>query len=175
MMATVLMLLASERFRDCEYLVPRAFFEQANIEVITSSTSKFVKGRFGYTIEVDFLLENIDAQKFDGIFFVGGGGAVEYAENMIAKKLFGTFLSLNKPVAAICAAPRNLLKWGYLKNKKCTGFDSDGVFSQLALENGAIPLPEEFVVRDGNILTANGPEASEACALVFIDLIKNNI
>jgi putative intracellular protease/amidase len=172
MIAKVLMLLAPERFRDCEYLVPRAFFDQAHIEVTTTSANKLIKGRFGYTLEVDLLLENIDVQKFDGIFFVGGGGAVEYAENMIAKDLFGSFLRLNKPVAAICAAPINLLKWGYLENRKCTGFDSDGVFSTLAIECGAIPLPHELVILDGNILTANGPEASEACALAFIDLVK---
>ena len=170
-MIKVLMLLAPERSRVCGYLVPRAFFDQANFEVSTSSTNHIVRGRFGYAVHIDILLEEVEAENYDGIFFVGGGGSVEYADNTIAKNLFGSFLRLNKPVAAICAAPRNLLKWGYLENKKCTGFDADGVFSQLAKEYKAIGMPHEKVVVDGNILTANGPEASEACALAFIELL----
>jgi protease I len=170
-MIQVLMLLAPERFRDCEYLVPRAFFEQANLQVTTSSTKDTATGRFGYSVQIDILLEEVEEEKYDGIFFVGGGGSVEYADNGIAKNLFGAFLKSNKPVAAICAAPRNLLKWGYLENKKCTGFDVDGVFSQLAKEHKAIGMPQEEMVVDGNILTANGPEASEACALAFIELL----
>lgn len=170
-MIKVLMILAPERFRDCEYLVPRAFFEQANFQVITSSIDDIAEGRFGFKVQIDILLGDVQSENYDGIFFVGGSGSVEYADNAIAKNLFGAFLKSNKPVAAICAAPRNLLKWGYLENKKCTGFDADGVFSQLAQVHNAIGMPHEEVVVDGNILTANGPEASEACALAFIELL----
>ena len=35
-----------------------------------------------------------------------------------------------------------------------------------------IGMPEENVVEDGLILTANGPEASEACAITFINLLN---
>ena len=165
------MLLASQRFRDCEYLVPKAFFEQAGIEVHTASTSLVSNGRFGFIVHNQLLVQYINPTQFDGIYFVGGAGSSEYLNNETAKGIFQAFLDLNKPIAAICAAPRNFLHWGLLKNKKSTGFDSDGVFSQMALENGSVSLLHEKVVIDGLILTANGPEASEESALAFIKLL----
>lgn len=167
----IVMVLASEKFRDIEYLVPKAFFEQAGIEVFSASTAINSIGRFGYEVKNNFLIEQIDSNMFDGIYFVGGGGSTQYLNNDVAKSIFTAFLELNKPIAAICAAPRNFLHWGLLKNKKSTGFDADGVFSKMAIEFGSIGLPEEKVVVDGLILTANGPEASEESALAFIQLL----
>lgn len=168
----ILMLLASKTFRDCEYLVPKAFFEQAGFVVSSTSTSEISIGRFGFQVHNDVLLGNVVSDDFEGIYFVGGGGSVEYLDNDTAKKLFQTFLTNSKPIAAICAAPRNFLKWGLLKNKRSTGFDSDGVFSKMALENNAIGMPDQKVVVDGLILTANGPEAAEESALTYIELLN---
>jgi len=169
----IVMVLASEKFRDIEYIVPRAFFEEAGIEVVSASTTQHSIGRFGYKVKNDLLIEEIDPNKFDGIYFVGGSGSTQYLTNGVAKSIFTEFLKLNKPIAAICAAPRNFLHWGLLKNKKSTGFDADGVFSKMAVEFGSTALPEEKVVVDGLILTANGPEASEESALTFIQLLQS--
>ncbi|MBC7451410.1 MAG: DJ-1/PfpI family protein, partial [Cytophagales bacterium] len=127
-MKTILMVLASERFRDIEYLVPRAFFEQHGWKVQTASSSLLSKGRFGYEVKNDFILSEVQTADFQGIYMVGGAGALEYLENMEAKKLFETFLEQNKPIAAICAAPRNFLAWGFLNGKMATGFNADGEF-----------------------------------------------
>lgn len=169
----IILLLASQMFRDCEYLVPKAFFEQAGFDVKTASTTLVSTGRFGYSVQNDLLLDQVQADAFDGIYFVGGGGSSEYRENVQAKALFQSFLNNNKPIAAICAAPRNFMHWGLLKNKKSTGFDADGVFSELAIKHGSIGLPADKVVVDGLILTANGPEAAEESALAYIQLIRS--
>jgi putative intracellular protease/amidase len=169
----IVMVLASGKFRDIEYLVPRAFFERAGIDVVTASTAYNSIGRFGYEVKNDLLIEEIDPYTFDGIYLVGGGGSAEYLDNNTAKLIFEKFLNLNKPIAAICAAPRNFLHWGLLKDKRSTGFDTDGVFSKMALECSSIALPEEKVVVDGLILTANGPEASEESALAYIELLRS--
>lgn len=169
----IVMVLASEKFRDIEYIVPRAFFEQAGIKVSVASTKLTAVGRFGFSVSSDVLIEYLNPADYDGVFFVGGAGSIEYIDNLSAKAVFEKFLLLNKPIAAICAAPRNFLKWGLLKNKKSTGFDADGVFSKMATEYGAIALPDEKVVVDGLILTANGQEASEESALAFIQLLHS--
>lgn len=168
----IVMLLASEKFRDCEFIVPKAFFEQSGMKVSVASTKLLATGRFGFSVSSDVLIEYLNPADYDGIFFVGGAGSIEYIENLKAKEVFENFLKLNKPIGAICAAPRNFLKWGILKGKKCTGFDADGVFSSMAKEYGAVGMPEENVVEDGLILTANGPEASEACAIAFMQLLN---
>jgi len=168
----IVMLVASEKFRDCEFIVPKAFFEQSGIKVTVASTKLAAIGRFGYSVSPDVLIDYLNPADYDGIFFVGGTGSIEYIDNFKAKTIFENFLKLNKPVAAICAAPRNFLKWGILNGKKCTGFDVDGIFSSMAKEYGALCMPNEQVVEDGLILTANGPEASEACAIAFINLLN---
>jgi len=45
-MKKVCMILAPTNFRDLEFLVPKAFFEANNIEVITTSTTNISQGRF---------------------------------------------------------------------------------------------------------------------------------
>ena len=173
-MKNILMVLASETFRDIEFLVPKAFFEQAGWTVQTASSKKESVGRFGYKVQNDFLLEEVSADSFNGIYFVGGKGALEYLDNDVAKKLFETFLEQGKPVAAICAAPKNFLKWGLLKGKNATGNNSGQEFQHMAEEYGATPYLLESVVVDGLILTASGPEASEESANKYIELLNNH-
>ena len=168
----ILMILASQNFRDIEYIVPRAFFEKAGIEIKTASSTKNSIGRYGYSVQNDFLVQEIKAEDYNGIYLVGGGGSMEYMENENAKKLFSSFLKLNKPVGAICMAPRNFLHWGFLKEKNATGWNDDKGFSKMANEVGAVDHSETNVVVDGLILTANGPEAAEESAMEFIKLLK---
>ncbi len=167
----ILLLLASKNFRDIEYIVPRAFFERAGIVVHTTSTTTESIGRFGFVVQNDLALKDAHATNYDGIYFVGGAGSLEYLYNTVAKNLFTSFLVSKKPIAAICAAPRNFLTWGLLTNKNASGWNEDGAFSVLAKKHGAIDQATATVVVDGLILTANGPEASEESALAFIELL----
>ncbi|MFM7021967.1 MAG: DJ-1/PfpI family protein [Flavobacteriales bacterium] len=168
----IVMILASENFRDIEYITPRAFFEQAGFQIHTSSTTPVSKGRFGFSVKHDVQLQDIKAANYDGIYLVGGGGSMEYMENETAKNIFTSFLNANKPVGAICMAPRNFIHWGFLKGKNATGWNNDRGFSKMATENGVKDNAQQAVVVDGLILTANGPEASEESALEFIKLLK---
>jgi putative intracellular protease/amidase len=164
------MILASERFRDVEYIVPRAFFEKKGFKVSTASSAKLSTGRFGYEVINDFMIDELHVKNFDGIYFVGGTGSTEYIQNEKARLLTEAFFVAQKPIAAICAAPRNFLHWGLLKGRRATGHNGDGQFPRLALQFGAIPEPEKTVVYDDGILTASGPEASEESALAFMKL-----
>ena len=170
-MKKVLMVLASSEFRDIEYIVPRAFFEQNGFEVKTASSTSDSLGRFAYKVVNDFLLKDVDTSAFDGLCFVGGSGSLQYIEDDIAKDLTLQFLKEGKIVGAICAAPRNFLHWGILKDKNATGHNWDNQFEAICTENGAVFIPDKAVVVDGNILTGNGPEASEEFALKFIAML----
>jgi len=167
----ILMVLASERFRDIEYIVPKAFFEQEGYKVVTASSKAVSTGRFGFRVENNLLIDNAKEDGYDGIYFVGGAGSLEYIENGNAKKLAESFYSAGKPVGAICAAPRNLLHWGMLKNRHATGHNWDGKFAELAVSFGAKPALDHTVVIDNGIMTANGPEAAEESALKFMEML----
>ena len=96
------------------------------------------------------------------IIFVGGPGARNYFDNQTALGLARKFLEEDKLVTAICIGPAILAKAGVLKNKQATIWarpnKMEGV--EILKENGAVYVVQDVVI-DGNIITANGPEAAE--------------
>lgn len=169
-MKKILMVLAPENFRDSEYIVPRAFWEQLGATVETTSLTLESKGRFGYEVVHGFLLDEARAVDYDGIFFVGGGGSLIFREDEVAKSLTLDFVAANKVYGAICAAPQNFAVWGLLAGKRCTGFNDDGKFAALCASVGA-----EFVdspaVTDGKLCTGTGPTAAEITAIKYWELL----
>ena len=165
------MVVAASEFRDIEYIVPKAFFEQAGHKVTTSSSTPESIGRFGYKIGIDLLVKEVDVNLFDGVFFVGGKGSLQFLEDDTAKNMVLSFISQQKLVGAICAAPRNFLSWGIMKGRKATGHNWDGEFGNLCKDNRAEYIEDQAVVIDNGVLTANGPEASEEAALKFMSLL----
>lgn len=166
------MVLAAENFRDLEYIVLRSIWLQKGAEIQTCSVKPISVGRFGYKVSHDLLISEAKASDYDAIFFVGGTGSLYFAEHMATKRLTLEFLSQNKYIGAICAAPRNFLTWGILDGKKCTGHNWDEKFGEIAEENGATYIPNNVVI-DGNILTSDGPESAEQCANEFWKLINS--
>lgn len=171
-MKKILMVLAKENFRDVEYITPKAFFEQSEIEVKTVSSLKESKGKFGFKVSNDLTFDdNFESLlDFDGIVFVGGFGCLDYLNNELVRHLALSYRDSNKLIAAICSAPKLLLAYGILDGKKCTGNDFDKNFATVAAEHGA-DYDEDIVpvVVDGKIITANGPKASEEFALKIIE------
>jgi putative intracellular protease/amidase len=170
-MKKVLIIVAPKEFRDVEYIVPRAFWEQVGMEVKTASSVRESRGRFGFVVQNDFLIDEVSADDFDGIFFVGGMGSLEFADDPSAKALAESFVAQGKAVGAICAAPRLLLQWGIMEGKKCTGNEWDGTLAEMCSKYGATYV-EEPVVVDGNICTAEGPGVAEQTALAFQELLR---
>ena len=164
------MILASENFRDIEYLVPRDFFEQNNYSVKTASVTENSIGRFGFEVRNDYLFDQINSDDFAGIFFVGGSGSLDLQDNEDIRSLVTEFVNEGKVCGAICAAPKNLLVWELLIGKRCTGWNGDNEFSKLCKKYGAI-FEDKKVVVDKNIVTGNGPKASEEIAIEFMRLL----
>lgn len=165
------MVVAPKNFRDLEYIVPRALWQQKGAKVISASSTPVSTGRFGYTVQNDFLLEQISSDNFDGVFFVGGAGILDLQNDSNAKYIATDFAETGNPVGSICAAPRNLLSWGLLNGKECTGHNWDGNFPSLCSQFGA-KYKDAPVVVDGFFCTANGPEAAEEAALEFWKMLQ---
>ena len=167
----ILMVLAPSDFRDEEYLLPREEFEKANADVMTSSVIDIAVGRFGCEEEIDIQLKEAAAENFDAIFWVGGGGCLEYMTNEDARALAGEFFLQKKVTGAICAAPRLLLAWRLLEGKRVTGWNSDNNLEKLAIQGGAIYTGADVEV-DGKILTADGPDSAKKAGVEFLKLLE---
>lgn len=165
----ILMIIAHRNFRDEEYFIPKKIFEKSGYKVITASSSlRTAKGMLGGKVRPDILLKNVKIKDFEAIIFVGGSGSTEYWDSKIAHKLAREAVKHKKILAAICLAPGTLAKSGVLKNKKATIFVSG---KNVLEKNGAIYINKNVVI-DKNIITANGPAASEEFAKKILNLLK---
>jgi protease I len=170
----IAMIVASEDFRDEEYFVPRGIFEetQATIRVVSDELG-IAQGVDGGEMNIDIDLADLDVSDFDAVIFIGGPGALSHLDNEDSYKIAKETLSYNKILAAICVSPAILAKAGVLDGKKATVWTSalDKSAQKILEQNGAI-YQKEPVVRDGNIITADGPSAAKQFANTILDAIK---
>jgi protease I len=76
-----------------------------------------------------------------------------------------------KVIAAICIAPTLLAKAGLLKYKKATVWNGDRMQEAFLKREGAIYTDEPLTI-DGNIITANGPDAAEQFGKAIAEALK---
>ncbi|GHT36492.1 DJ-1 family protein [Endomicrobiia bacterium] len=168
-MKRVIFITAPEVFRDEEYYKPKKVFENAGIEVITASTKTGeLTGRFGFKTTSDLLIDSINANDFDAIVYIGGGGTSVFFNNPYALKLANDFFKQSKPTTAICIASVILANAGILKDKKATVF-IDG--KEALIKNGAVYTGADIEI-DGNIITANGPEVAEKFGKIVLKALN---
>ncbi|MEW6086687.1 MAG: DJ-1/PfpI family protein [bacterium] len=167
----IVMIIAPSDFRDEEYQKPRELFEKKGLIVtVASSVLTVSKGMSGLEVKPDMLMEKINTSEFDGIVFIGGTGAREYWDNKTAHKIAKDSIKHKKVLGAICLAPVILARSGVLKNKRATCF---GPVKDKIIESGAKYIGS-LVEIDGNIITANGPLASETFAKDILEAILKN-
>ncbi len=154
----ILMVVAPENFRDEELKEPMGVFTRSGAEVtIASKGVTRATGMFGAEIKVDKNLEEVSAEEYDAVIFVGGTGAEVYFDDSRAHELAADALKGGKIVSAICIAPSTLANAGLLKGKKATSFSSE----KKNLKRKGADYTGAAVERDGRIITGRGPEAAE--------------
>ena len=81
-----------------------------------------------------------------------------------------------KILAAICIAPAILAKAGVLEGKNATVWSSvlDKGPIKILEENGANYVEKDVVV-DGNIITANGPQAASEFGRKIVEILKEGM
>jgi len=167
----ILMIIASQNFRDEELLTPKKIFEKEGFKVtIASSSLNVARGMFGARIKSEVLINNVKVKDYDAVIFVGGTGATEYFNNPIALKIVQESVRQGKVLGAICIAPRILAEAGVLKGKKATVWKSE---ANALKAKGAIYTGEDVTV-DGKIITASGPNAAKAFANAILKLLKSS-
>ena len=155
---TILMVIASQQFRDEEYAVPRQLFEAAGALVtVASSTLKPATGMLGMTAQADLLLNDVDPKRFDAVVFVGGMGATEYWEDSTAHQIARRMTGDGKVAAAICLAPMTLANAGLLQGRRATMWPSEAK----AFQAKGVVYTGRPVEQDGLFITGSGPEAAE--------------
>lgn len=155
----VLLIIAHRRFRDEELLETKKVIEEAGgITAIASTDLTPARGMFGALATPNFTLDRVVVDRYDAVVFIGGSGSEVYFRNPRAHLIAREAFEKNKILGAICIAPCILANAGVLEGKKATVWD--GKYIEI-LKAKKVEYTGETVTVDGNIITANGPEAAK--------------
>jgi protease I len=164
----ILFILPPRRFRDEEYLIPRAFFESEGARVtVASSSTATARGMNGTTVVPDVSVEAVEAGGFDGVFLVGGVGSITFWHNATVHRIVRHAQDSGRVVGAICLAPVTLANAGILQGRPATAYPSaEGSLAWKGAIYTGVPVQVS-----GTIVTANGPEAAEEAARAVAGLL----
>lgn len=152
-----ILVIAPSEFRDEELQEPLKLLRSQGCEVaIAASSLDEAVGMLGARVKPEVLLKDVAPGGLDAVAFIGGVGASVYFDDPTAHALARDALARGKVVGAICIAPSILARAGLLKGKRATAWESQ----KDDLEKGGATWAEEPAVRDGLIVTANGPKAA---------------
>jgi protease I len=166
-MKTIALVIADKNFRDEEYQHPKDVLVAAGFKVITAcTTTKTVVGKLGLEVKPDMLVMDLIIDQIDALIFIGGGGAEQYFNDIIAHQLLKSAQEKGKIYGAICIAPVILANAGLLQDKKATVFSSE---IETIKKAGAIYSTDDVVV-DGKLVTANGPAAAKRFGEAIVKL-----
>lgn len=151
-MKKVVMLFA-EGFETVEALMVVDILRRGGVEVTMASINEdeIVRSSHGVEVGMDAVLGEVDVADYDAVILPGGmPGTLHLGESEAVKKTVLAMNEAGKIVAAICAAPGVLGKYGLLEGKKACSYPSHE--KNLT---GAEVLRTP-VVKDGNIITSRG-------------------
>lgn len=156
-MKPILIIIAPKDFRDEELFETKDELEKSGFQTVIASTTKGTcygtKGGFAIS---EIGIDDIVTNNYDGVVFIGGFGSQLFYNNETAHRIAREMNADEKLVGAICIAPVILAKAGLLKNKNATVFSSEiNTIKDLGANYSTLS-----VVKDGNIITGNGPTAA---------------
>lgn len=156
-----LVIIAKDGYQDMEYAGTRKGLDSAGCDVTVASTAVgMCKGKLGGSEQATMSLNEVNVSDYDIVAFIGGPGAAPLADDREAQRIAREAVEQGKRLGAICIAPTILAKAGVLRGKKATTWDSGGEQVNLLKQCGATYTGQAVTV-DGDIVTANGPEAAE--------------
>lgn len=154
-----ILVLVAPGFEEIELTTPVDLMRQLDIPVTLAGVETLeAEGVHGMVIRADVALEDIEADRFDGIVLPGGAAAWSLRDNPAVTNLVRQMNDAGKMVAAICASPMALQAAGILQGKRITCFPNHPEVPAYFPES--VQLCDDKVVTDGNIITGRGPGAA---------------
>ena len=156
-------------FEEIEAITVIDVLRRAGAEVVVAGTQAgIIKGAHGLQVTPDRELSGVKQDPFDMIVLPGGGEGVEnLRKDPRVLALVKEFISKEKPVAAICAAPSILSEAGLLRGRQATSYPS----YKEAVAAGSV-YSEERVVTDGKLVTSRGPGTAMEFALKLVEMLE---
>ena len=158
----------ADGFEEIEGLTVVDLLRRAGVHVTTVSITgeHTIHGAHGIDVQADKLFDEVAYTKQDMVVLPGGmPGTLHLGEHEGVKQVLEQFCREKKYIAAICAAPSVLGKYGMLKGRKATSYPG---FEDALL--GAEYVYDK-VVADEYFVTSRGMGTAIAFALKLIELL----
>ncbi|WOF16614.1 DJ-1/PfpI family protein [Methanoplanus sp. FWC-SCC4] len=171
----ILIVIAPVNFRDEELFEPlKVFSDNHTPYEIASTKTGEIKGMLSGTANATLTLEEVSHKgcctAYNSLLIVGGSGSPEYLwNNKGLHMIVRAFIREEKTVAAICLSPVVLAKAGILKDKNATVWPDEKAIHEL-MAAGA-KYSDNPVVKDGLVITADGPKSATEFAKQIIKAI----
>ncbi len=161
-------ILLAPGFEEVEALAPADLLRRAGIETaLVSLDGAPVPGSHSITVTADITLDEVDLDKADMVVLPGGGpGYKNLGKDPRVEELVRKAVKRDLWVAAICAAPTLLGKWGLLEGKQAVCYP--GMEEGLV---GAVPPKLGNVARDGRIITGRAAGDAYDFAAELIEVL----
>ena len=168
-MSRVLVPLA-QGCEELEAITITDLLTRAGFDVVTAGLDdRPIKASRGMTLLPDTTIDKVLNDSFDLVVLPGGlPGADHLRDDVHVQTILKNQVSANKPVAAVCAAPKALASAGLLEGKTVTcypGSLNDSGLTNTHISSSAIEI-------DGNVITSRGPGTAMDFALTLIELLK---
>lgn len=143
-------------------------------KLFTCGLRKQINSSFDHQFTVDFLIKELDINKFDALAIPGGFknyGYYEDAYNEEFLSLISEFRSKKKIIASICVGALPMAKSGILNNKSGTTYNNEDYRKELV--NYGVNLLDNPIVIDNNLITSNGPSTAVDVAFVLLEALTS--
>lgn len=160
----------ADGFEEVEAIAPIDMLRRAGVEVKTVGvTGDVIDGRHGIKVIPDVDIKDIILDdSLEAVILPGGlPGATNLEESDGVQKAIDFADEKGKYICAICAAPQILGHKGLLDGKKAIAYPS------FESELKGATISEEYVVLDGNIITAKGAGVATQFGLKIVSVLKS--
>jgi protease I len=169
-------ILATNGFEQSELQKPKEALEAAGATVKVISPMKgtitgWKDKNWGDEVKVDIELKEAKPEEFEALVLPGGvinPDQLRIAEGAI--DFIKTFVTDDKPIAAICHGPWTLINADAVKGKTVTSWSS----IKADLQNAGAKWIDSEVVVDGNIITSRKPDDLPAFNREMIRVFSEN-
>lgn len=158
----------ADGFEEIEGLTVVDLLRRAEVNVTTVSItdSHTIHGAHGIDVQADKLFEEVNYEEQDMVVLPGGmPGTLNLGKHQGVKEVLESFYQQEKYIAAICAAPSVLGKYGMLNGRKATsypGFEDTLVGAEYV---------RDAVVADDFVITSRGMGTAIEFALKLIETL----
>ena len=163
-------LFLADGFEIIEAMAPLDMLTRAGVEVTTVGvTGKTVAASCGVSVTADITADAFSFYDAEAIILPGGmPGTLNLENSAVVQKAVDRAVDVVIPVCAICAAPSVLGHKGLLDGREATAFPG----FESALEGAT--LSDDYVVTDGNFITARGAGVCIEFGLAIVSKLRGD-